>query len=197
MIHKIEGNLFHIDFGHFLGNVKKKFGVKRERDPFVLTKEMVAFINIDLEDKIKSGFKTERSGSPEKHSFDEPSVEDLQVINEQTMKDENDDIPNDDKWYKKKKTKNFIIFEKLCCKAYNILRKEGHRFINMFLIMLSAGMPELSKELDIQYIVNALKLDYTNQEASVHFKKEIERASRTWSRRFDNFLHNYKAKFKK
>ena len=63
--------------------------------------------------------------------------------------------------------------------------------------MLSAGMPELNKELDIQHIVNALKLDYTNQEASVHFKKEIERASKTWSRRFDNFIHNYKAKFKK
>lgn len=31
------GNLFHIDFGHFLGNFKEKFGVKRERAPFVFT----------------------------------------------------------------------------------------------------------------------------------------------------------------
>eukprot|EP01104_Vermistella_antarctica_P001179 TRINITY_DN1123_c1_g1_i1.p1 TRINITY_DN1123_c1_g1~~TRINITY_DN1123_c1_g1_i1.p1 ORF type:complete len:1390 (-),score=408.34 TRINITY_DN1123_c1_g1_i1:32-4201(-) len=30
-----KGHLFHIDFGHFLGNFKKKFGVKRERVPFV------------------------------------------------------------------------------------------------------------------------------------------------------------------
>lgn len=30
MINVKEGNLFHIDFGHFLGNVKKKFGFKRE-----------------------------------------------------------------------------------------------------------------------------------------------------------------------
>jgi phosphatidylinositol-4,5-bisphosphate 3-kinase len=29
--------LFHIDFGHFLGNFKEKFGVKRERAPFVFT----------------------------------------------------------------------------------------------------------------------------------------------------------------
>eukprot|EP00054_Salpingoeca_dolichothecata_P014194 m.79675 g.79675 ORF g.79675 m.79675 type:complete len:1630 (+) comp20870_c0_seq5:130-5019(+) len=36
-----DGHFFHIDFGHFLGNVKSKFGVKRERVPFVLTPDMV------------------------------------------------------------------------------------------------------------------------------------------------------------
>jgi phosphatidylinositol kinase/protein kinase (PI-3 family) len=34
------GMLFHIDFGHFLGNWKKKGGVKRERAPFVFTSTM-------------------------------------------------------------------------------------------------------------------------------------------------------------
>jgi len=43
-----------------------------------------------------------------------------------------------------KKSPDFIEFEWLCCEAYNILRLEGHKLINLFLIMLSAGMPELS-----------------------------------------------------
>ncbi|KAL7717796.1 phosphatidylinositol 3-kinase [Entamoeba marina] len=32
-----DGKFFHIDFGHFLGNFKEKFGVKRERTPFKFT----------------------------------------------------------------------------------------------------------------------------------------------------------------
>ena len=45
MINYIKGNFLHIDFGHFLGNVKYFHGVRRERDPFVLTPEVAYFIN--------------------------------------------------------------------------------------------------------------------------------------------------------
>lgn len=34
------GQLFHIDFGHFLGNFKSMMGMKRERSPVVFTPEM-------------------------------------------------------------------------------------------------------------------------------------------------------------
>lgn len=34
---KKNGQLFHIDFGHILGHFKEKFGIRRERVPFVLT----------------------------------------------------------------------------------------------------------------------------------------------------------------
>jgi phosphatidylinositol-4,5-bisphosphate 3-kinase catalytic subunit alpha/beta/delta len=39
------GQLFHIDFGHILGNFKMKLGVKRERAPFVMTHDIVYVIN--------------------------------------------------------------------------------------------------------------------------------------------------------
>jgi hypothetical protein len=35
--------MFHIDFGHFLGNFKSKFGVRRERAKFVFTPDF-AFV---------------------------------------------------------------------------------------------------------------------------------------------------------
>lgn len=41
---KTNGQLFHIDFGHILGNFKAKFGIRRERCPFVLTNDFVHVI---------------------------------------------------------------------------------------------------------------------------------------------------------
>lgn len=38
------GHVFHIDYGHILGNYKTKFGFKRETAPFVLTKDFVNVI---------------------------------------------------------------------------------------------------------------------------------------------------------
>jgi hypothetical protein len=44
------GHLFHIDFAHFLGNIMKFAGIKRERAPFVLTPEF-AFVITGGQDK--------------------------------------------------------------------------------------------------------------------------------------------------
>ena len=38
------GNLFHIDFGHFLGNFKSKHGIARETAPFVFTPAQAAVL---------------------------------------------------------------------------------------------------------------------------------------------------------
>ena len=48
-----DGCLFHIDFGHFLGNFKSKFGFKRERAKFVLTPDF-AYV---MGGKDSAGFK--------------------------------------------------------------------------------------------------------------------------------------------
>jgi len=52
------GHLFHIDFGHFLGNFKTKLGMKRERAPFVFTPQMLWVMGKSLEEgrpKVRAG----------------------------------------------------------------------------------------------------------------------------------------------
>ena len=50
------GELFHIDFGHFLGNFKSKMGVKRERSPFVFTPQMLGVLGKELSDDVPQRF---------------------------------------------------------------------------------------------------------------------------------------------
>ena len=38
-----DGRYFHVDFGHFLGHFKSKFGVKRESASFALTSAQIKF----------------------------------------------------------------------------------------------------------------------------------------------------------
>lgn len=49
-----EGQIFHIDFGHFLGHYKKKFGINRERVPFVLPEDFIFVISNGKENPRKS-----------------------------------------------------------------------------------------------------------------------------------------------
>jgi phosphatidylinositol-4,5-bisphosphate 3-kinase len=49
-----DGQIFHIDFGHFLGHFKKKFGINRERVPFVLTEDFLKVISHGADYPIKS-----------------------------------------------------------------------------------------------------------------------------------------------
>lgn len=49
--------LFHIDFGHILGHFKEKFGVRRERVPFVLTHDFVYVINKGRADRMAEEFR--------------------------------------------------------------------------------------------------------------------------------------------
>merc|ERR1711970_457101 len=49
-----DGQIFHIDYGHFLGHFKKKFGINRERVPFVLTDDFLLVISKGKDNPKKS-----------------------------------------------------------------------------------------------------------------------------------------------
>jgi phosphatidylinositol 3-kinase len=45
---------------------------------------------------------------------------------------------------------NFERFQEYCCNAYNLLRKNGSMFLNLFIDMIPAGMPELLGVADVE-----------------------------------------------
>ncbi|XP_077998659.1 phosphatidylinositol 4,5-bisphosphate 3-kinase catalytic subunit beta isoform-like [Glandiceps talaboti] len=119
------GQLFHIDFGHILGNFKSKFGIQRERVPFVLTHDFVHVIT-----------KGKTAGS----------------------------------------SAEFDKFREYCEQAYLILRRKGVLFINLFAMMLSTGLPELSRLEDIDYLRDTLQLNLSEEEAISHFQRKFNDA---------------------
>ena len=65
---KKNGELFHIDFGHFLGHFKSKMGIKRERAPFVFTRQFQAVLGDDnsplfrdFKEKLHKGYEILRN----------------------------------------------------------------------------------------------------------------------------------------
>jgi len=133
---KKTGELFHIDFGHFLGNFKSKMGVKREKAPFVFTPHFAEIM-----------------GGP--------------------------------------KSPLFKRFEDLCCKCLLILRKHAGLLITLFSLMLSCGIPELTKESDIDYLKDRLMLGLSEKEVEIEFKKIILKSMRTKTTLVNDAIHCY------
>jgi len=128
------GKLFHIDFGHFLGNFKTKLGFKRERAPFVFTPDYATLLG----------------------GKDSP---------------------------------DFMAFIGLCCDAYNILRKSAAMFINLFALMISTGIPELTCLDDISYLRDAFALDLTEEKAREKFTELIYESLNTKTTQIMHAIH--------
>ncbi|GAB5356900.1 hypothetical protein AAMO2058_000328200 [Amorphochlora amoebiformis] len=137
---KKDGHLFHIDFGHFLGNFKSKFGIKRERTAFVFTPEM-AYVMSGKKGTSSHGYKA---------------------------------------------------FVDLAKDAFWVVRGNAVLWETLFLLMVSAGMPECLMASDIDYMRKQMLLEKTPKEAGRDFEKEITKARKDTYRRIDNFIHNFK-----
>eukprot|EP01088_Endostelium_zonatum_P015669 TRINITY_DN3956_c0_g1_i1.p1 TRINITY_DN3956_c0_g1~~TRINITY_DN3956_c0_g1_i1.p1 ORF type:complete len:1236 (-),score=318.64 TRINITY_DN3956_c0_g1_i1:189-3761(-) len=129
-----DGRLFHIDFGHFLGHFKQKFGVKRERAPFVFTPDYAYVMG--------------GKGSADYNTFVET-----------------------------------------CKKAYNILRRYSHVFLNLFAMMIGTGLPELQTTADLMYLRKAFNLDMNDKEAGDEMERLINESLTCWTTRVNNLFH--------
>lgn len=89
-------------------------------------------------------------------------------------------------------SEDFEKFQDHCTKAYNLIRKNGNHFINLFIMMIISGMPELETYEDIEYLKNQLSMDLTDLEANNKFLDEIQNSLNSTFRRIDNLFHAIK-----
>merc|ERR1711865_567714 len=89
-----------------------------------------------------------------------------------------------------KGSETFVRFENMCCDAFNILRTHGSLFLNLFILVIPAGMPELRTGEDIRYLQTMLSLGQTQEEARQVFLTEIANSLDTRSRQIDDAIHS-------
>uniref|UniRef100_A0A7S3G347 PI3K/PI4K catalytic domain-containing protein n=2 Tax=Palpitomonas bilix TaxID=652834 RepID=A0A7S3G347_9EUKA len=87
------------------------------------------------------------------------------------------------------KSDGYNKFVDYCTRAYNVLRKHAHLFINLFAMMLSTGIPELKTADDIGYMRDAFTLDKTDKEAADFFISLITESLNTSMTRINNYIH--------
>lgn len=194
-----EGHLFHIDFGHFLGNFKTKFGFNRERSAFVFTPEM-AYVMGGKNYKKSSQFKLFKEccfkgfNALRKHA---PILENLFTLvrrnnthvhaaHAYTCMTRNRRIRHPDSFLS-------FLFPPLF-RPTSFLLPAPPPFPSLSLSLLSqmcsAGMPELVDRDDILYLRDMLCLELSDRDAENRFKAEIKNSlDGTW-RRLDNLIHN-------
>ena len=80
-----------------------------------------------------------------------------------------------------KGSRGFLKFEQDCCDAFNIVRKNGQLLMNLLLLMLSSGLPELQSQKDVSHLRKTLVLEKTQEEASSFYKEKIIESLNTLS----------------
>jgi phosphatidylinositol-4,5-bisphosphate 3-kinase len=89
------------------------------------------------------------------------------------------------------KSNNKKIFINYCTNAFNILRRNAQRLLNITITMSSSNMPEFSAMADVKYFRDMLKLELINEEeASDYFIRLIKQTINDKYRIIDNLIHN-------
>ena len=85
-------------------------------------------------------------------------------------------------------SKEFVDY---CTKAFNILRANAKRIMNIMITMSSSNMPEFSNMADLWYVRDNLKLEMNEKEASEYLIKTIKDSLNDKYRILDNLIHNF------
>ena len=138
-------------------------GFKRERHPFVFSPEMIYIIS-----------NTDDTPPPPTNSNNS---------NNTTTATNNSNNNNT--------TLQYAGFESFCIQAHAILRKHSDTLLVMCILMLPAGLPELTKRDDIIYVRDMLMLNSNDKVISYRLRDELKGAVSSLSRQVDNWIHNW------
>lgn len=89
-----------------------------------------------------------------------------------------------------KKSVMYQEFVTLCCRIFNVLRRNADLFITLFHMMTLTGIPELRSEADIKYLRSALHLEMTEVEAARKFTKLIDEAYNSKATTLNHWIHS-------
>ena len=81
-------------------------------------------------------------------------------------------------------------FKEICEHAYLIIRQKAPLLIQLFIMMLSSGIPQLNSMSDIDYLKEVLALNSTPEEAVEKFRKKFKEAKdNSWSTTVNWWFH--------
>jgi phosphatidylinositol kinase/protein kinase (PI-3 family) len=83
----------------------------------------------------------------------------------------------------------YEAFVDLCCDIYNILRENSNLLVSLFSLAIPCNLPELQSENDVMWIYEKLLVGSTDEEASEHFRKELEVSLNTRGTRINDAAH--------
>ena len=83
----------------------------------------------------------------------------------------------------------YEAFTDLCCDIYNILRDNSMLLVSLFSLAIPCNLPELQEEKDVMWLYNTLLVNATDEEATEHFKKQLDISLNTTTTRLNDAVH--------
>ncbi|VDN13980.1 unnamed protein product [Dibothriocephalus latus] len=175
------GQLFNIDFAKIFGNFQTIIGINSLR-PFISVRYLNtgSVCDADVPNQSLLVFASDQDRAPFVLTPDM-----LRVVKEALST-----WPAPAKLKKDKGLEDLQQFVGLCCEAYNLLRRNAPALLNILEMARHGGLPGLTGE-NVKYVVDALRLQDSDDEARLHFTNLIRQSKTTMTTQINFFMHSW------
>ena len=93
-------------------------------------------------------------------------------------------------------SKGYLKFKELCCTAYNILRKNAHLILNLFLLMVDANIENIVSSngdplKNIMKVQEKFKLELSDEEAIVYMQSILNESEKALFPQITETFHRW------